>query len=355
MRLKTSVAAACLAVIAASAVLAADPPPQPTPHPPAALDGMSLTWCGDVVTPRADAEMYGDSPVYRGNEMPTDAVRRWARQKPGFVDLWIDRDHNGWINVLFTEDAARRQAELEREFPGVGVIAVEVEHGRRELRRLARRIGAFVQDEGIAAGYGWGNVNNIVELDVPVLTADLARALDEAFAGEPLCVDGADPEDVPGPGAQPQAGDGWRMLAWEQGQGPAHEVGIATDQDSYELLWERAGLAGTPPPVDFGSDVVVWFAIGHGSSCPNQRMDEVIVDLERSLVYPLIVNPDLVVACTDDLVGAYQFVAALERSELPRGPFELGLAGGDGDLWRSFRVDADLTVPGSVAEPEQIE
>ena len=98
---------------------------------------------------------------------------------------------------------------------------------------------------------------------------------------------------------------------------------------------------------------MVWFAIGHGSSCPNQRMDEVIVDRERSRVYPLIVNPDPVVFCTDDLTGAYQFVATVPRAELPLGPFELGLRGGDdGELWRSVSVDGDLTVPGSVADPD---
>lgn len=348
MGVKLSVATAGLAATIASSVFAAEPPPQPIPHAPAALAGTSLVWCGDVVTPRAAPELYGDEPVYVRNEMPTQRIRRWARQRPGFVDVWIDRENGGWVNVMFTEDVARRQTELEREFPGVGVVAVDVEHSRHELRQLARRVGAFVQREGIPAGYGWGNVNNIVELGVPVMTEELASALDDAFAGEPLCVDGADPEDAPQPGPQPLAGDGWSMLGWEEGDGPAHEVGIATDQATYEQLWERARLEGGLPSVDFESDIVVWFAIGHGSSCPNQRMDEVIVDRARSQVYPLIVNPDPVVACTDDLTGAYQFVAAIPRAELPPGPFELGLQGGDGDLWRSLSIDADLTIPGSV-------
>jgi len=347
--IKTSFVAAGLAAAIAASTLAADPPPQRTPHPPAALAGTSLVWCGDVETPRAVPELYEERPIYLGNEMPIGKVRRWAKSKPGFVDAWIDRDNNGWINVMFTRGAKLRQAELEREFPGVGVVAVEVEHSKRELRQLARRIGAFVERWELRAGYGWGNANNIVELSLPVVTDELATALQEAFEGEPLCVSGADPEDLVQPGPQPLRGDGWTMLTWEQGHGPAHEVGIATDQDSYERLWDRTQLDGSPPAVDFGSDVVVWFAIGHGSSCPNQRMDEVIVDRERSQVYPLIVNPDVVLACTSDLAGAYQFVAAIQRAELPSGPFEIGLGGGDGGLWRSSWVDVDLTAPGSVA------
>ena len=44
-------------------------------------------------------------------------------------------------------------------------------------------------------------IDDIVELSLPVVTAELARAMDEAFAGEPLCVEGADPTEVPEPAA----------------------------------------------------------------------------------------------------------------------------------------------------------
>ena len=46
-----------LLAVVASATLAADPPPRPTPHPPAALIGTSLVWCGEVETPRAAPEL----------------------------------------------------------------------------------------------------------------------------------------------------------------------------------------------------------------------------------------------------------------------------------------------------------
>jgi hypothetical protein len=354
LRFAASIAAAGLMAVMASSALAADPRPRPTAHPPAALNGTSLIWCGDVETPRGAPELYEDRPIYVGNEMPTEEIERWAGSKPGFVDVWIDRDNRGWINVMFTRDVDRRQAELERDFPGVGAVAVEVAHSRRELRRLAKRIGDFVERWDLQAGYAWGGADNIVDLSISVVTDELARALDEQFAGAPLCVSGADPEDLVQPGSQPTRGDGWVMLAWEQGQGPAYEVGIATDPESYERLWRETQLGGSAPDVDFGSDVIVWFSEGHGSSCPNLRLDEVIVDRELSQVYPLIVDPDGRMACTDDLVGAYQFVAALERAELPAGPFEIGLGGGDGELFRSLWVDADLTVPGSVAGPDDI-
>ena len=80
---------------------------------------------GDVEfsTISADPSFYRDEPVYVGNEQPTDAVRAWAEQQPGFEDIWIDRDNNGWLAVGFTSEVDQRQAELEAEFPGVGATS----------------------------------------------------------------------------------------------------------------------------------------------------------------------------------------------------------------------------------------
>jgi len=94
-RTSIALAAALLGATIASSVLVANPPPQPTPHPPAALEGSSIPLCGAVEPTYADPELYRDSPIDVANEMPTGKIRRWARFKPGFVDLWIDRDHNG--------------------------------------------------------------------------------------------------------------------------------------------------------------------------------------------------------------------------------------------------------------------
>jgi hypothetical protein len=84
-------------------------------------------------------------------------------------------------------------------------------------------------------------------------------------------------------------------------------------------------------------------------------MDEIIVDTERAQVHPLVVMPGRPMMCTDDLAGAYQFVAALQRSTLPAGPFEIGLdGGGEGELFRSLQVETDLSVPGAVASAGEI-
>jgi hypothetical protein len=74
--------------------------------------GSSVTvpGCYESPLPAADPALYRDTPKYVGNEMPADAVREWASQYPDFVDIWIDRDHNGWVAAGFTDDVADRQA-----------------------------------------------------------------------------------------------------------------------------------------------------------------------------------------------------------------------------------------------------
>ena len=108
--------------------------------------------------------------MYVGNEMPIDDVRAWAVDHPGHEDIWIDRDHRGWIAVGLRSDAAERQSELEAEFPGVGVVAVQVKHGQDELVELQREVFAVMQANGMepngSVSVPSGQVSAYVGLDI---------------------------------------------------------------------------------------------------------------------------------------------------------------------------------------------
>ena len=106
------------------------------PDPTGAVPRATIPRCEDVPPLSAPAAAYRDTPIYVGNEMPVDDVREWAVGQPGYEDIWIDRDHNGWVAVAFSRDAAARQADLEREFPGVGVVAVPVDWTNAELEAI---------------------------------------------------------------------------------------------------------------------------------------------------------------------------------------------------------------------------
>ena len=344
----------CTIALLATAACRADPgatgapprSPDETTRPVAA--GVPL--CDEVPPISAPAERYRDSPIYVANEQPTEEILAWASGQPGFEELWIDRDHLGWITVAFSTDADARQADLERLFPGVGVVAVEVEWSLAEMEELQQRIG---DELGPLFGPStWISVQQgVVAIDVGVLTPERLAAVEERFGDEPVCVGGTDPADVPPAGSQAPAGDGWRLLADEQGAGQPYRTGIATDQASYERLWTDVGLSGDPPVVDFHSEVVIWFGAVYGISCPSLRLDDVVVDKGRALVYAEIVLVDPPSACTGD-ANPRAYLVALQRSRLPSGPFAIQLdADGPpgGAPEERTVVDVDLSQPGAVA------
>ena len=339
---------------AASAPPAASARPAASPSGPGAV-GQELRRCEDVEGISASPDRYRDSPVYVANEMPIDEVQAWARTKPGFEEIWIARDHGGWITVAFSVDADARQAELRERFPDVGVVAVGVDWTRAELMGLQRRLTdeiapLFDLSSSISVTQG------VVSVNPGVLEADRVAAIAVRFAGERICIEGVDPQDAPPEGPQPQAGDGWRLLADEQDRGEAYRTGVASDDPSYQRLWTTIGLDGATPAVDFRSEVVIWFGAVYGSSCPDLRLDDVVVDDARALLHAEIVLVDAPAACTAD-ANAHAYLVAVDRAKLPVGPFAIQLGADDppgGAPEERTLVDADLSRPGAVAAPGEV-
>jgi hypothetical protein len=311
--------------------------------------------CEDVPYISAAAELYRDGPIYVANEMPTDELRAWASMKPGFEEIWIDRQHGGWVTLAFSVDAAARQLELEQEFPDVGVVAVQVDWTLDELQALQRRVASELMPE-LTTSTGIPSNKGVVTIGIGVMTPERLAAVEEAFAGERVCLEGIDPADAPAQGPQQQAGDGWRLVADQDEVGSPYRTGIGFDEESYERLWAEARLRGERPAVDFEWEVVIWFGAVHGSSCPNLRLDGVMVDLESSIIHADIVNLDMAMVCTADAIG-HAYVVALERAKLPVGAFAIQLnADGPppGAPEERTLVDVDLSKPGSVAEAGQV-
>ena len=310
--------------------------------------------CEDVPVITAPPGAYRDTPIYVENEMPIEEVQAWAATQPGYEGIWIDREHNGWLTVAFSENAADRQADLDSMFPDDGVVAVEVDYTADELAALQTRVGEELSE--ILDSYATGSYENkgVVGIDVGVLTPEILEGIDARFAGEPICVDGRDPSTVPAPGPQPQEGEGWRLLADEAPAGEPYRTGIATDSGSLRGLWTEIGLDAAVPEVDFETEVVIWFGAVYGSSCPDIRLDDVVVD--GITVHAVIVLPDPPAACTAD-ANPHAYVVGVERTKLPEGPFVIQLGPEDppaGVPEERTVVDVDLSRPGSVAGPDDV-
>ena len=310
--------------------------------------------CEDVPTLSAPAEAYRDTPIYVGNEMPVEAVRDWAIRQPGYEEIWIDREHNGWVAVAFSKDAAARQLDLEREFPGVGVVAIPVDWTTAELEALQRRVREALPPN-VVSGSGTLPMQGVVMIGAGVLTPERVALIEARFGGEPVCLEGMDPADAPAPGPQQPAGDGWRLLATEP-TGIPYRTGIAWDAASLEALWSDAGVSAPIPAVDFQTEVVIWFGAVYGSSCPDLRLDGVVIDGQRRIVHAEIVHVDPPMACNAD-ANPRAYLVAVQRSALPAPTFAIQLTAEDppgGVPEERTLVDADLRVPGSVAAPEQV-
>jgi hypothetical protein len=310
--------------------------------------------CVDAPIIEAPDDWYRDRPVYVGNEQPVEQVRAWARRRPGYQDIWLDRDHFGWITVAFTGDAAARQSELEAEFPDVGVVAVEVPTASAELDALQQLAHQLLVDAGIELAGSASYVDRwIVGLDLNVADERVAAAL-APLAGERICLSDT---GVPIPeGPQAKRGDGWRLLGDEL-VGEGYRTGIATTDQQYGELWSQVGMTAQRPDVDFETEVVVWFGAVYGSTCPI-RLDDVIVDVRSdiALVHAVTVVPGDAGACTDD-ANPHAYVVAVERDRLPGGPFAVQLGVDDPPIGvpdERTVVDTDLSEPGAVATGDQI-
>ena len=214
---------------------------EPTSLPPAPT---TFPDCADISAVEAPAAWYREKPVYVGNEQPIEQVRAWASDRPGYQDFWVDRDHLGWITVAFSDDAETRQAELEAEFPDVGVVAVEVPTTLAELLALQQRAHQLLDAAGVKFAGSATYVDRwVVGLDLNVADERVATAL-APVAGERICLNDM---GVPTPeGPQPTAGNGWLLLGDEL-VGEAYRTGIATTAEQYAELWRQVGMAGLHP------------------------------------------------------------------------------------------------------------
>jgi hypothetical protein len=309
-----------------------------------------LPRCYEGSLPSADPSFYRDTPKDVGNEMPVEAVRQWASQYPDFVDVWIDREHNGWVAAGFTDPVADRQAEIEDMFPEDGVVAVHLAWTEAGLNELQGRVAEELDGVVEVLGTSTDTIRGYVNVVIPVLSVENLNAIRDRFPDERICVEGLEPDDVVPAGPQPQDGDGWRLLVDADGVGDVYTTGIAWDEASLLTLVDGIpGLGEVDVDADFDDEVVIWFGAVHGSSCPNLRLDDVVVSGDT--IHAMIVNTGNALVCTDDAIP-HAYLVAVERSKLPAPTFYVSI-GAESSIGR-LMVGADLREPGSTAGPDQV-
>lgn len=331
---------AAMALLVSGCASGADPAAN-EPEPVTVPTGDGVPKCGELAWFTGPEELYADTPVYVGNEMPIETVVAYANGMDGFAQAWIDREHNGWINVGFVDvDLDAAQAELDEAFPDEGVVAVGLPFIEAELEEIRRRVAAALPEEFDASSFH--PLHGRVEVWVGSLTDENVELVEQLVGDEPVCVSGSDPATTPEPGPQPKGGEGWTYLGdFDVSLGANVPVAVAGTANAYAVLWSGLGGEAEPPEVDFDDSVVVAVETGYSGSCPETRLDEITID--DSAVEFVINTITDEMACTDDY-NPRVYVVELAREVLPEPPFTVGPSDAPA---QARQIQQDLREPGS--------
>lgn len=275
---------------------------------------------GILVTPDEAAELARRT---RGQDDLGALATYGAEHPDSFGGMYIDQAGGGDVILLFT-------SQIELHARAVGALAppgatVRVERVRFTQAELGSVMDNLPFGALAAAGHEMvsahvDTIRNIVQLDLKSDDSTIEERLEQEHGGRLDVV--VFPK--PGPWENTASGDGWRLLATGLSRADAYTVRAATNADEWTAMWDAMGLDGAPPEVNFGDEVAVSFGHGVGSSCPERKLEAVVIDDE--LVYSETSDPLGPRACTTDLAGGAVFVVALSRSALPNDAFTLRLS-----------------------------
>jgi hypothetical protein len=241
-----------------------------------------------------------------------------------FAGVYYDREHGGRLVALFTGNLELHQRALDDLLGGPGrVLVLGSELSEATLQRIQDSIvddHQQLSDRGIELVSGSVDViNNLVQILAKSDDPQAVRIL-QAYGPPGVVVVDLYPADKPW--TQPTEGPGWRLLGAFDTDLP-YTVAIAVDRAQLTAAWDRYALPGDPPAWDPSREVAIILSDGIGSSCPELRLDGVVMDADARLVHGEFSDPFAPRACTLDLAGGKTFVVAVARSHLPPSPFTL--------------------------------
>jgi hypothetical protein len=255
----------------------------------------------------------------------TALVMYGAREHEQFGGLWVNEPGVG-IVVLFTGDLDRHRQALSALARGLPFEVRQARFTESELRALQMQLAHDIQTipgtEMISVALDVRR--NVVVLEAKSNDRALEARLEAAHAGR------LDAQIYPMPGVwhNVPGGPGWRLVSAgtsRHGGVQPYSVTFAAEEGGWLELWELIAPGAAAPPVDLTTEIVTVFAEGIGSSCPEVRLDAIVIDAARGVVHGAFSDPLAPRTCTADLAGAAVFVVALSREALPDSPFVLRL------------------------------
>ncbi len=259
--------------------------------------------------------------------IPVDELIAYGAQHADqFGGLYIDNNAGGVVVMLFTAALERHQQAVAALAPaGVRVQIRVCRFTEAELTALMDELVADAELSGQLEeiGIGLDTINNVVILEAKSNDAGLKERLEARFGGMLK----ANIHPIPGPWQNRPDGDGWRLLSAGTvlGSPNAYMVRVASTDAEWLALWAELATGTEMPEVDFDSEIVAAFGEGISRSCPELRLDDVVINTTLGLVHSVTSDPLAHLGCNFDLAGAALFVVALSRSALPDSPFTVRL------------------------------
>jgi hypothetical protein len=232
----------------------------------------------------------------------------------------------GHFVMLFTGHVDDHQTAIRLLRRGAGVEVRECRYTEAALRAIQQEIAdnfAELQAQGIQIfEVSLDTINNVVAVQAQSNDPAARSKLESPYDGKVI----ANVLPLPGAWSNNMKGDGWQLLAaLERSAEWAYRVGVATSQDEWKGLWQQLSPGMDAPAIDFENEIAVVFGEAHGSSCPDVRFDNLVIDRAQAVVHDEVSNPLGPIPCTADLSGAQVFVLAVAREALPPMPFTVQL------------------------------
>jgi hypothetical protein len=226
-----------------------------------------------------------------------------------------------------------------REVPARGALRPGAE---RELEPFMKAIGddaTFQRSVGFRLySLRGGEANGIVNVEGAACHQDLVAAALQARYG----ADRTSLTLYPLPGqepAQPQSGNGWRILAELPMVGAQPAVQVAADERSYRALMTRLGVA-QPPNVEMDRAIVVALMTSGGPGagtldkgpCDWVHFDGLTFDIVGRHITAQVFHPRPPGVGCDAMFVPFTYVVAVDRAELPPRPFAVRMIDGACDV-----------------------
>lgn len=243
-----------------------------------------------------------------------------------FAGVYFDQENGGRLVARFTGNVDTHQRALDSLLGSPDrVVVLHAAFTSASLQGIADSVVANYKKlaaQGIALmTAGMDVINNNVALEAKS-DEPRAESILKAYGPPGTVVVHLYPADKPW--TQPTEGPGWRLLGVFDTDLP-YTVAIAVDGAQLATEWQRYGLPNDPPAWEPSREAVIILSDGIGSSCPELRLDGVVMDADARLVHGELSDPYSPRGCTADLAGGKTFVLAVARDQLPASPFTLRL------------------------------